>query len=89
MGNLYKTVLEHMYKNRDFTDMLVKNNKIYLISKIFDKAILERTAGKIDESHVCFLSGGLFNLYQHWAEDGYKELPEDIAKRFSVSVLNI
>lgn len=84
-----KTILEHMLNNRGLTDILLNNGKNHLISRIFDKAIYEKASGKLDESHIWFLSGGMFNLYQHWAEDGYKESPEEIAKSFSVPLLNM
>lgn len=48
---------------------------MHLIRNIFDKAIYDRAIGKIDDYHIRFLSGGLFNLHQHWAEKGYKEAP--------------
>lgn len=84
-----ETILKHMYENRNFVTLLIKNNKLHLIRNIFDKAIYNRAAGKIDDYHIWFLSGGLFNLHQHWAEDGYKELPKDIAEKFNRVVLGI
>lgn len=82
-------ILNHMYKNRKLVDILVKNSKLYLISSIFDEAIYKKSSGKINEHHIWFLAGGLFNLYHHWVKDGYKETPEDIAETFSKSVLGI
>jgi len=82
-------ILNHMYKNRDLVTILLKNNKLHLIRNIFDKAIYDRAIGKIDDYHICFLSGGLFNLHQHWAENGYKEAPEDIAKTFDKIILGV
>jgi len=84
-----KAILEHMYENRNFVMLLLKNKKLHLIKNIFDKAIYDRAKGKKDEYHIWFLSGGLFNLHQHWAENGYKELPEDIAATFNEIVLGI
>jgi len=88
--NVYiSSLLQHMYKNRELVEILLKNNKLHLISSIFDKAIYERAAGKIDEHHIWFLSGGLFNLHQHWSQNGYKESPEEIADTFKEVVLGI
>jgi len=83
------TLLNHMLRNRNLVDLLLRNNKLHLISGIFDKAIYQRSFGKIDENHIWFLSGGLFNLYQHWAKSNYIESPEDIAKTFDKVILGI
>ena len=84
-----ETILNHMYENRDLVLILLKNNKIHLIRNIFDNALYERLAGIIDNHHIWFLSGGLFNLHQHWAENGYKESSKDIAETFDKIILGI
>ncbi|MCQ2981806.1 MAG: TetR/AcrR family transcriptional regulator [Treponemataceae bacterium] len=84
-----EAILKHMYENKNFVMLLMKNNKLHLIKNIFDKAIYTRASGKTDDYHIWFLSGGLFNIHQHWAENGYKELPKDIAEKFDRAVLGI
>lgn len=84
-----QTILRHMKENKALVEILLRNGKGHLIKDIFDKAIHERSKGKLDEFHIWFLSGGLFNLHQHWAEGDYRENEEEIAKLFSQTVLYI
>ena len=88
-GKYIETILRHLYKQRAFVDILIRNNKLYLISDIFDKAIQNRINGRVDYNHALFLSGGLFNIYKFWAQSGYKESPEIIAKSFEIPILGI
>lgn len=88
-GTYISKILKHMHKNRELVDILLKHNKLHLIRCIFDETIFARAKGKIDEHHIWFLSGGLYNLHYHWAENGYKDSPEKIAETFDKIVLKL
>lgn len=81
-------VLLHMYEYKEVTSILYKNNRLYIISNIFDKVVQQKVPS-LDKTHAYFLSGGMFNIFYHWAADDYKQNPKEIAKNFSSSVLGI
>lgn len=81
--------LNHLYRHKDFLDLLERNGRLHLISDIVDDTIDRRTAGRLDAFHQAFLAGGIFNLYKRWAQNGYQPKPEDVAHAFRNQVLNI
>ena len=81
--------LNHLYRHRNFLDLLERNGKLHLISNVVDETIKKRTEGKLDPFHQAFLAGGIFNLYRMWARNGYHPKPEEVACAFKKSVLNI
>lgn len=83
------TLFLHLYNNRDVTDIFIKNDKMHLISKVFNSFIAEKTNDRLDFYHACFLSGGLFNIYYHWAKTDYADSIDTIARSFSHVILGI
>lgn len=83
------TLFLHLYNNRNVTDIFIKNDKMHLIREVFDSFIAEKTKGRFDSYHAYFLSGGLFNLYYHWAKNDYADSIDTIARNFSQVVLEI
>lgn len=82
-------LLIHLNNHRVFLEILERNGKLHLISRITDDTIIRRTQGKLDCYHQAFLSGGLFNLYKFWAENGYKPEPSEVGRIFSKEVLGL
>lgn len=82
-------VLKHLDNNREVLEILGKNGKLYLLSDIFDKTVSNRVDGQLDEYHTVFLSGGLFNIYRKWADNGYEPSPDEVGKLFAKTVLGI
>lgn len=87
--NYIYTLFLHLYNNRNVTDIFIKNDKMHLIREVFDNFIVEKTHGRLDSWHAYFLSGGLFNLYCHWAKNDYGVSIDTIAQHFSQVVLGI
>lgn len=83
------TLFLHLYNNHNVTDIFIKNDKMHLIREVFDRFIAEKTNSSLDSYHAYFLSGGLFNLYYHWAKNDYVDSIDDIARNFSQIVIGI
>ena len=56
---------------------------IALGKEAFDKGLLVYAKDTKSYYNLCFLSGGLFNMYSFWLENGCKETPRQLSKYFT------
>lgn len=74
------SLLQHLYKYRKITSILIRNKKVYLLKEEFDRRIPARAEETGHLWQLSFLFGGIFNVYLSWAERGYLEPPEKLAE---------
>lgn len=73
-------LLDHMYEYRFFIDMLKANGKLYLIEEEFDRRFFKRLSEMDSPLEIAYTVGGLYKLFEFWAENGYKETPREVAE---------
>ena len=76
-------LMTHMKNHKDLCDLLYKNQMTYLINDEFNRVFQSVYAGRYDPYKSCFISGGIYNVFYHWLQSGWKETPEKIAARLS------
>jgi AcrR family transcriptional regulator len=69
-------------KAKNTLEILKKQNLLPLLKKNFDKYMLLSKKNDHSEYGYLFVAGGLFNVYEKWVENGYKESPEQLADMF-------
>lgn len=73
-------LLEHIYLYHEFIDLLIRDNKMYLLEQEFDKRYKERLNEIVDPFRISFIMGGFYKLFCYWAETGYQKTPQEIAE---------
>ena len=73
-------LFEHMYEHRDFTDILMKTDKLYLLEEEFDKRLFARLSDTASPWEIVYKIGGVYKLFVYWAKNGYKETPQEVAE---------
>ena len=73
-------LLEHLYKYRNVIEMMMCDNKMYLLEEEFDKRFKAALSGISDPWHIAFTIGGFYKLFCYWAETGYEKTPQEIAE---------
>lgn len=79
----FAPLFNHMYKYRDAATILIRNGKMHLLEEEFDRRAIALLDGTEDPWYIAYLSGGIFKVYRRWAENGYRETPEEIADHLS------
>lgn len=80
--NLHKffvTVYTHLTNVKDIGLLLLKNNILHFAKIEFDKVFYKKAHNKRELYNYLFISGGLFNIYQVWLEQGCLETPQKLA----------
>ncbi len=80
--NLHKyfiSVFSHLTAVKDIGLLLLKNNLLHFAKKEFDVIFYNKAHNKRELYNYSFISGGLYNIYQLWLEQGCKETPELLA----------
>ena len=73
-------LFEHMYEHRDFTDILMKTDKLYLLEEEFDKRLFVRLSDTASPWEIVYKIGGVYKLFVYWAKNGYRETPQEVAE---------
>ena len=73
------SLLKHLYDYRDFIDLLLKNDIIYLLEKEFDERINEHLKESENPWMIAYTTGGFYKLFLYWAKTEYQLKPEEIA----------
>ena len=73
-------LLEHLYKYRDVIDLMMRDNRMYLLEAEFDKRFRAILTDVADPWHIAFTIGGFYKLFCYWAETGYEKTPQEIAE---------
>ena len=72
-------LLNHLYKYRNVTDLLIRDNKMSILEEEFDKRFNTILSNVTDPWHIAFTIGGFYKLFCYWAKTGYAKTPEEIA----------
>lgn len=81
-------LFNHLNNHKEYCLLLSKNNLLYLIKDTFDKYFLKKAANKNEQFNQMFISGGLFNIFQFWLDNGFKESPQELSNMFFNFVYN-
>ena len=73
-------LLNHMYEYREITDILMRDERMYLLEEEFDRRFFERLADISSCWQIVYNIGGVYKLFCYWAKTGYKETPQEIAE---------
>ena len=73
-------LLEHLYQYRDVIDLMMRDNRMYLLEAEFDKRFRAILTDVADPWHIAFTIGGFYKLFCYWAETGYEKTPQEIAE---------
>ena len=61
-------LLEHLYQYRDVIDIMMRDNRKYLLEAEFDKRFRAILTDVSDPWHIAFTIGGFYKLFCYWAE---------------------
>ena len=73
-------LLTHMYEYRDFTEILMRDERMYLLEEEFDKRFFYRLSNTSSAWKIVYNIGGVYKLFYYWAKTGYKETPQEVAE---------
>jgi AcrR family transcriptional regulator len=73
-------LFEHMYEHRDFFDVLIKIDKMYLLEEEFDRRFFARLSDTANAWEIVYKIGGVYKLFVYWAKNGYQETPQEVAE---------
>lgn len=79
LRKFFVTVYTHLTNVKDIGLLLLKNNILHFAKTEFDKIFYNKAQNKRELYNYLFISGGLFNIYQVWLEQGCIETPEELA----------
>ena len=79
-------LFDFLLEEKEFGLKLVNSGLFDLGKEAFDKGILADTNDTKGFYNRCFLSGGLFNMYKFWLENGCKETPKQLSEFFAKKV---
>lgn len=72
-------LFSHMYENRDIVDILMRNGKMHLLEKEFDKRFSARLSGICSPWEIAYRTGGVYKLFCYWVETRYEKTPREVA----------
>lgn len=69
----------HMYEYREIVEILMRNGKMHLLEKEFDKRFSARLSGIFSPWEIAYRTGGFYKLFCYWVETGYEKTPREVA----------
>ncbi|MBP5553046.1 MAG: TetR/AcrR family transcriptional regulator [Spirochaetales bacterium] len=79
-------LFDYLLEQKEFGLKLVKAGMIVLAKDAFDKGMLAYANDTKGFYNMCFFSGGLFNMYKFWLENGCRETPKQLSEFFAKKV---
>ncbi len=79
----FVTLFRHFIANREYALMLHRDGLLYIVKDDIDRVFFSTYRDVYDEYKLCFIAGGIFDVYRLWLENGCKDSPEDMAERLS------
>ena len=79
-------LFDYLLGQKELGLKLVRAGMIYLSKEAFDKGTLAYAVDTKGFYNMCFFSGGLFNMYKYWLENGCKETPKQLSEFFAKKV---
>ena len=73
-------LFEHMYEYREITDILMRDERMYLLEEEFDKRLFSRMSDTASPWEIVYKIGGVYKLFVYWAKNGYQETPQEVAE---------
>lgn len=79
----FATLFAHVLKYREMSFVLRRNDLLWIVRDDIDRVFFETYKGIYDEYKMHFITGGIFNAYTLWVENGFRETPEELAAKLS------
>ncbi len=79
-------LFDYLLEEKEFGLKLVNAGLFDLGKEAFDKGILAYANDTKGFYNRCFFSGGLFNMYKFWLENGCKETPKQLSEFFAKKI---
>ena len=79
----FVTLFAHVLKYREMSFVLRRNDLLWIVRDDIDRVFFETYKDVYDEYKMHFITGGIFNAYTLWVENGFRETPEELAAKLS------
>ena len=79
----FTTLFRHFLDNRESAALLHRDGLLYIVKNDIDRVFFSTYQDVYEEYKLRFISGGIFDVYRLWLENGCKESPEEMAERLS------
>ena len=79
----FNTLFTQVLKYREMSFILQKNGLLWIVKDDIDRVFFETYRDVYDEYKMHFITGGIFNVYTLWIENGLRETPEELALKLS------
>lgn len=76
-------LFDYLLEQKELGLKLIKAGMISLSKEAFDRGLLAYAKDTKSYYNLCFLSGGLFNMYSFWLDNGCKETPKQLSRYFT------
>ena len=76
-------LFDYLLEQKELGLKLFRAGMIALSKEAFDKGMLAYAKDTKSYYNLCFLSGGLFNMYSFWLDNGCKETPRQLSRYFT------
>ncbi|MBQ7737453.1 MAG: TetR/AcrR family transcriptional regulator [Oscillospiraceae bacterium] len=73
------TLFTHLYQHRDLIELLRRSDLLYIIKDDITRVFLSLYENVYGEYKARFISGGLFDVFCLWVQNGFRETPEELA----------
>ena len=79
----FVTLFRHFLDYREPALLLHRDGLLYTVKNDIDRVFFSTYQDIYDEYKLCFIAGGIFDVYRLWLENGCTESPEEMAERLS------
>ena len=79
-------LFNYLLSQKELGLKLSRAGMLYLSKEAFDKGTLAYATDIKGIYNMCFFSGGLFNMYKYWLENGCKETPKQLSEFFAKKI---
>ena len=83
MEQYFNTLFTQVLKYREMSFILQKNGLLWIVKDDIDRVFFETYRDVYDEYKMHFITGGIFNAYVLWIENGLRETPEELSLKLS------
>ena len=79
----FATLFAQVLQYRKMSCVLRRNGLLWIVRDDIDRVFFETYKDVYDEYKMHFITGGIFNAYTLWVENGFRETPEELAAKLS------
>lgn len=83
LRSYFTKLFTHLLNNRGTALLLLRDGLLWVVKDDIDRVFLTAYAGVYEEYKTRFITGGIFDVYRLWLENGCRETPEEMALRLS------